>query len=304
MTLRTVPTDEKGLEYLRLYIFSAFLDREVGESAFIDGADETNTEFNCTRRKIFGTSEGYTPDEILGYIGMVGKVISDFIGIILLALYILLERQAGSTVQGDHIVAEQIEVMFKTYISLKTVLSFMTGILTAIIMVACNAPLGAVFGLLAFLLNYIPNVGSIIAMVLPVPIIILDEEMSLTTKAIALLGPASVQGYVGNVAEPMMLGEALNITAISILVGLVFFSALFGIYGAVLSVPVQAAVKIVLHHTDHPMAKGALTLMREDKTLDYDNDRLFLETKAERKKLTDIDAVDLEGTVFEIVQDS
>merc|ERR1712178_676476 len=113
---------------------------------------------------------------------------------------------------------------------------------TAIILVACSCPLGAVFGLLAFLLNYIPNVGSIIAMVLPLPIIILDEEMSFTIKIIAIIGPASVQGYIGNVAEPMMMGEALNLTAISILVGLVFFSFVFRIYGALLSVPIQGAV--------------------------------------------------------------
>jgi predicted PurR-regulated permease PerM len=306
MIMRTIPTDEQGLSYLRLYIYDNWLNHKGGadQPAVLDGSDETNTAFNCSRKKIFGTSEGTTVDEIMGYIGMFGGFVSDMIGIALLAIYILLERQAGATVQGDHIVAEQIELMFKTYISMKTALSAVTGVLTAIIMVACNAPLGAVFGLLAFLLNYIPNVGSIIAMVLPVPIIILDEEMAFTTKLIALLGPASVQGYIGNVAEPMMMGEALNLTAISILVGLVFFSFVFGIYGAVLSVPIQAAAKILLHHTDHPLAKGCLTLMREDKTLDYENDRIFIETKQDRKKLTDIDSVELEGTEFEIKTDA
>jgi predicted PurR-regulated permease PerM len=305
MILRTVPTDEKGLYYLRLYIFKDWFENDMSnQPAVLEGMNEDSTNFNCSKRKIFGTSEGMTVDDIMGYVGMFGGFVSDMIGIALLSIYILLERPPGATVKGDHIVAEQIEVMFKTYISMKTALSFVTGILTAIILVACACPLGAVFGLLAFLLNYIPNVGSIIAMVLPVPIIILDEDMSFTIKIIAMVGPASVQGYIGNVAEPMMMGEALNLTAISILVGLVFFSFVFGIYGAVLSVPIQAAAKIMLHHTDHPLAKGCLTLMREDRTLDYENDRLFLETKADRNKLTDIDSVDLTGTEFEIKTDA
>jgi predicted PurR-regulated permease PerM len=301
LALRTVPTDEKGVDFLRLYIYSNFIDSAVASGTGYESTTSGETDFNCTRKKIFGTSDGYTTDEIMGYLGMVGKLISDLIGIFLLAIYILLEREAGATVQGDHIVAQQIELMFKQYISMKTILSGITGILTAIFLMACSAPLGAVFGLMAFLLNYIPNVGSIVAMVLPVPIIILDEEMSVTTKIVAICGPASVQGYVGNVAEPMAFSKVLNLTAISILVGLVFFSALFGLYGAVLSVPIQAAIKICLHHTDHPMAKGVLTIMREDKTLDFDADREFLAAKAEYEKLIDIDNVNLEGTEFEKV---
>jgi len=295
MALRVVPTDIKGVEYMSLSIYSNIMDSNIGEMNSIQG----ETEFNCSKRKIFGTSEGYTVDEIMGLIGAVGGLVSDAIGIFLLAIYILLERPAGATIDGDHIVAEQIELMFKQYISMKTILSGVTGVLTAAFLVGCGAPLGAVFGLMAFLLNYIPNVGSIVAAVLPVPIIILDEEMSITTKIVAVCGPASVQGYIGNVAEPMAFSKVLNLTAISILVGLVFFSALFGLSGAVLSVPIQAAIKICLHHTDHPMAKGVLAVMREDKTLDFDADRDFLATKADYEKLTDLESVVLEGTEFE-----
>jgi len=301
LAMRTIPTDEKGLEYLTLYIYRDFFSsypEEDGEIASLSG----ETSFNCTRKKIFGTSEGYTPEELLGYIGAVGKIVNDFIFIVMLALYILLEREAGATVSGDSIVAEQIEAMIKNYVSLKFALSALTGVLTAIFLVSCAVPLGTVFGLLAFLLNFIPNVGSIIAMFLPIPIIILSDEMSYTAKIIALVGPASVQGYIGNVLEPVAFGASLNLTAISILIALVFFSAVWGLYGAVLSVPILGAVKIVLHHTDHPMAKGIITLMREDKTLDFENDHAFLETKAQWDKLTDLDSVELQGTVFEKVE--
>lgn len=307
LALRTIPTDEKGLEYLTLYIYRDFFNAYPSNPDPLEASQTIasvvgETNFNCTRKKIFGTSEGYTPDELLGYIGAIGKIVNDFIFIVMLALYILLEREAGSTVSGDSIVAEQIEAMIKNYVSLKFALSAMTGILTALFLVSCSVPLGTVFGLLAFMLNFIPNVGSIIAMFLPIPIIILSDEMSYVQKVIGLCGPAAVQGYIGNVLEPVAFGASLNLTAISILIGLVFFSAVWGLYGAVLSVPILGAVKIVLHHTDHPMAKGFITLMREDKTLDFQNDQTFLETKAQWSKLTDLDGVELQGTVFEKVE--
>jgi predicted PurR-regulated permease PerM len=302
LAMRTIPTEEDGLEYLRLFIYRDFFSAYPAEDGEIGSGTAGETSFNCTRKKIFGTSEGYTPDELLGYIGAIGKIVNDFIFIVMLALYILLERQAGATVSGDHIVAEQIEAMIKNYVSLKFALSALTGTLTAIFLVSCQVPLGTVFGLLAFLLNFIPNVGSIIAMFLPIPIIILSDEMSYTAKVIALLGPASVQGYIGNVLEPVAFGASLNLTAISILIALVFFSAVWGLYGAVLSVPILGAVKIVLHHTEHPMAKAMLPIMREDKTLDFENDHTFLETKASWDKLTDMDSIELKGTVYEKVE--
>ena len=116
-----------------------------------------------------------------------------------------------------------------------------------------------------FILNYIPNVGSMIAIVLPIPIIVLDDNVSSVTMAIGL--PSAVQAYVGNVLEPAVFGSSLNITAMAVLLGLVFFGALWGLPGAVLSVPLLGAIKIVLHHTDHPIAKYFLMMIREDASI-------------------------------------
>ena len=156
------------------------------------------------------------------------------------------------------------EGMVKNYVSLKTVLSAMTGVLTAAILSACSVPLGAVFGLLAFLLNYIPSVGSMIAMVLPVPIIILDENLTTNQKILGFVGPASVQGYIGNALEPALFGSSLNLTEISVLNALVLCQLCWGIPGAVLSVPMLGILKIVCHHTEHPMAKYTLSIIRAD----------------------------------------
>ena len=216
-------------------------------------------------------------DDLMATLGAVGVVVNDVLLILMLTLFIILERPIGQTFPGNSRVVQEIEGMVMDYIVLKFALSAMTGGLVGLIMVICGVKIGAVWGLLAFMLNFIPNVGSAIAMVLPLPFILLDEEMIAAPLAqtAALLVPAGVQGYVGNALEPGLFGASLNLTEISVLLSLVFFSFIWGLYGAVLSVPILGAAKIVLHHTDHPLAKVALASIRQDEDIDKQKDEKF-----------------------------
>lgn len=87
-------------------------------------------------------------------------------------------------------------------------------------------------------------------------------------KALAILLPAVVQMYVGNVLEPTVFGKSLNVTAISVLVSLVLWGSIWGLQGAVLSVPLLAATKTALEDADHPMAKMVLRIVRESASVD------------------------------------
>lgn len=107
----------------------------------------------------------------------------------------------------------------------------------------------------------------------------------------AFLMPASVQMYVGNVLEPVLFGSSLNLTSLSILVALTFCSYLWGICGAVLSVPLLGAVKICLHHTDHPLAKHVVALLREQASIDYDFDITYENAREERASIENTDDV-------------
>ena len=73
---------------------------------------------------------------------------------------------------------------------------------------------------------------------------------------------------MGNVLEPTLFGKSLNLTAISVFVGLVLWASVWGIPGAILSVPLLGATKIILDNTDYPLAKRVLHLMREDNTIE------------------------------------
>merc|ERR1712159_730446 len=110
-------------------------------------------------------------------------------------------------------------------------------------------------------------------MLLPLPVVLLDTSLASWQQIGAFVGPGIVQGYVGNILEPTIFGKSLNMTALSILAALVIWSSIWGISGAILSVPLLGIMKILMVHTNHPMAKYVLLLVREDPTLDEAKER-------------------------------
>ena len=91
-----------------------------------------------------------------------------------------------------------------------------------------------------------------------------------------------MQAIVGNALEPALFGAALNLTALSILLALVIFAAVWGLPGAVLSVPFLGIMKVVAHHTDHPQAKALLMMIREDVEVDKQKDADWAKLRAQR----------------------
>jgi len=214
-------------------------------------------------------SSAYTEEEAMEILNTVITALSALTTVLLLTVYIMFEKGAGEEMfKGTSPILSEIEVMINNYIVLKTLISLVTGILVGIMLIISQTPLAIMFGLLSFLLNYIPNVGSMLAIILPLPIIIISPVQTPTQKAIAIGGPMVVQGAIGNAIEPVLFGKSLNMTAISILSALIIWSAIWGIMGAILSVPLLGIQKILLMHANHPLAKYCLMLIREDPTLD------------------------------------
>jgi predicted PurR-regulated permease PerM len=214
-------------------------------------------------------SSAYTEEEAMQYLSIFIAIFSAVTTVLLLTVYIMFEKGAGEEMfKGTSPIISEIEVMINNYIVLKTLISLVTGILVGIILVISQTPLGIMFGLLSFLLNYIPNVGSMLAIIMPLPIIIISPVQTTGQKALAIGGPCIIQGAIGNAIEPVLFGKSLNMTAISILAALVIWSSVWGIMGAILSVPLLGIQKILLLHANHPLAKYCLMLIREDPTID------------------------------------
>jgi len=140
----------------------------------------------------------------------------------------------------------EMEAGVKRYVFTKVVLSGATGLLVFVILWALGVPYAVTFGAFAFILNFIPSVGSIIATILPLPVLLLSPDISTTTLILAIVIPGTVQMAVGNAVEPRMMGKSLDLHPITILLALIFWGMIWGFEGMILAVPITAVVKIIL----------------------------------------------------------
>jgi AI-2 transport protein TqsA len=140
----------------------------------------------------------------------------------------------------------EIEARVQRYITQMLMFSTALGLLVAGVLALCGVKFAGVFGFLAFFLNFIPNVGGIIATLLPLPIILLSPEMSIIAKVFALAVPAGIQFVTGNIIQPRFMGSALDLHPVVVLMALIFFGMIWGIVGAFLAVPITAVIRIVL----------------------------------------------------------
>lgn len=144
-------------------------------------------------------------------------------------------------------VIENIGARVRQYLMTKTLVSAGTGILVFLILWATGVDFPLVWAFLTFLLNFIPNIGSIFAVLFPVALAFLQfDEGGRPLLVLILLG--TVQMVMGNILEPKLMAFRLNLSPLFILVSLIFWGWLWGVWGMILAVPVMATVKIVFEN--------------------------------------------------------
>ena len=140
----------------------------------------------------------------------------------------------------------KVEGSIRRYITTKVFLSAVTGVLVGFILWMLDVDLALGFGLMAFMLNFIPSIGSIIATLLPLPMVLLDPSGTITQAVLAIALPGAVQFTLGNVIEPRMMGKSFGLHPVAILMALIFWSVLWGMPGMFLATPLTAIAKILL----------------------------------------------------------
>jgi len=130
------------------------------------------------------------------------------------------------------------------YFSIKTAVSVATGALTSLVLIAIGLPYAALFGFIAFLLNYIPTIGSLIGVIFPSLLAIVYYDTLAPFLAIAA-GLGLIQFAIGNLIEPRLKGSNLNLSGLVIMLSLAFWGAIWGIVGMVLCVPLTVMIVIV-----------------------------------------------------------
>ncbi len=132
----------------------------------------------------------------------------------------------------------------KRYVAIKTAMSALTGVGVAIWLLVIGVDYPLLWGVLAFLLNYVPNIGSILAAVPPVLLAVV--QLGPLSALLVALGYAMVNVVFGNVVEPRFMGRGLGLSTLVVFLSLVFWGWLLGPVGMLLSVPLTMTMKIAL----------------------------------------------------------
>jgi len=135
------------------------------------------------------------------------------------------------------------------YLGLKTLVSFITGALVAMALWLLGVPFALLWGVLAFMLNYIPNIGSLVASIPPIAIALFQFGSIGKTLVVAAV-ITIIQFCVANFLEPKLMGRGLNLSPLVVLLALVFWGWMWGVIGMLLSVPLTAALKIALEEVE------------------------------------------------------
>ena len=133
------------------------------------------------------------------------------------------------------------------YLLVKTVVSVITGVMVYLVAIFFDLNLAVAIGVLTFVLNYIPNVGSIVATGL-VALVAFVQTGDPTTTTIIFFLCGAIQFVNGNIIDPMMMGRALRLSSFGIIISLAFWSAVWGIPGMFLSVPIMVMLLVVCSH--------------------------------------------------------
>jgi predicted PurR-regulated permease PerM len=132
----------------------------------------------------------------------------------------------------------------KRYMVIKTLLSAATGVLIWLLLLILGVDYPVLWGTLSFLLNYVPNIGAILAG-LPVALLAF-VQLGVGPALLTVIGFIVVHVVVGNFIEPKLMGKVLSLSTLVVFLSLVFWGWVLGPIGMILSVPMTSLVKIAL----------------------------------------------------------
>ncbi len=204
-------------------------------------------------------SQGGITSFITGIISGFAQIFGDFILILLYVIFILSEmgsmkervRFAFKDEKADSISStlDRIFIDIRTYIFGKTIISLILGFVCGFILWIFGVDFYFIWGFLIFITHYVPNIGALFGISLPIIIMFLQFDNLFTPIFVGLLLVAC-DNIIGNIMEPRILGDKLNLSPLILLLSLFAGEYVWGIVGMVLSVPIVSMLKIVLMNFD------------------------------------------------------
>ena len=186
----------------------------------------------------------------------IGSMLADGFVILFTVIFILLEagqfRSKIDLINGSkegfaHF--EEVIEKIKHYMALKAVISAFTGIVVTVLLMFVGVDYPILWGVIAFLFNFIPNIGSIIAAV-PAVLLALIQLGSVSALIVAVIYVA-VNVVIGSVVEPKVMGRGLGLSTLVVFLSLIFWGWLLGPVGMLLSIPLTIMAKIAMQSQEN-----------------------------------------------------
>jgi len=158
-------------------------------------------------------------------------------------------RRITTAVKHDRRRMSKIVREVQTYLGIKTLVSLGTGLLIGGLAAFAGLDFPVLLGLIGFVLNYIPTVGSVIAAV-PALLLSVIQIGTLGNFMLVIAGYGTINMVVGNIIEPNLLGRRLGLSTLVVILSLLFWFWVWGPVGGLLAVPLTMVVKIMLENTE------------------------------------------------------
>jgi predicted PurR-regulated permease PerM len=208
----------------------------------------------------FEISNAFNPGVVLKLVGDTFNQVSNLFAngflILLTIIFIMLEegslpikiKKMSSDPETSLSRIQAVTKNINKYIAIKTIISLVTGILVYILLIIIGVDYPLLWGVLAFALNFIPTIGSIIALI---PALLLTViQLGFGEALIVLIGYVVINTIMGNILEPKFMGKGLGLSTLVVFLSLIFWGWVLGPIGMLLSVPLTITIKIALDSSD------------------------------------------------------
>ncbi|WP_170399102.1 AI-2E family transporter [Ruegeria arenilitoris] len=212
-------------------------------------------------------------------LGSATSLLNQFFLISLYVAFLMAERlafrkkiqlAAGDPQTGSEFasILDAITFSLQRYVGVKTLISLITAGISYSVFKLLGLEFAETWAVLTFALNFIPSIGSIIAVIFPSMIALVQFD-SIGPFLIIVLGCGTIQFMIGNFLDPALLGRSLNMSTFLVILALMFWTTIWGLIGAFLSVPLTVCTLIVFSHI--PALRPVAILMSLDGKLGEEN---------------------------------
>lgn len=218
---------------------------------------------NATPESVYALIHpGFFAGLVADTLSNLADILADTFFVVLMTIFVLFEaivlpkkiRAALNDPNADLSQGLRVVSRIKAYVVLKTLISLATGLVIWLFLALLGVDFAPLWGLLSFFLNFIPNIGSVIAAIPAVFLALLQQGVggAIATAVVFLL----VHTIIGNIVEPRVMGKSMNLSPLVVFASLVFWGWLWGGVGMLLSVPLTMALRIMLdgNETSRPFA--------------------------------------------------